>query len=516
MSNELITALLDARRYPDPTDEVTLVETHISWVLLAGDYVYKIKKPVNFGFLDFSTLDKRRFYCAEELRLNRRFAPDIYLDVVPITGSVNDPRFGDGKDIIDYALKMRRFDDRDRLDRLLARDAVSMAQIEAFATAVANAHRSAEVAPADSPHVAVSHRIQPALDNFTHLRPLITDAAPSRQLVALEQWTQQHSERLAPIFEQRARNGAIRECHGDLHTENLAWWHEQPLMFDCIEFNADLRWIDVMSDLAFLMMDLRFRGHADFAHRFLNVYLSATGDYGGLRVLRYFETYRAMVRAKVATLRATQPDISNDDALTQRVLCGAYLTLALQYTRIPTPRLALMFGLSGSGKSVVAQSLADRTGAIVLRSDVERKRLFGLAPMAASGSTQDQGIYTASAHDATHQRLYDLARDIIRSGYTPIIDATFLKHTRRATFAQLAHELGVPVTIVSCHAPEAVLRQRVRARSAAANDASEATEDVLQQQLNHHDPLTDDERAITIDIDTAAPWDADALAARLT
>ena len=410
---------------------------------------------------------------------------------------------------------MRRFDDSGRLDRLLARNAVSMAQIEAFAAAVANAHRSAEVAAGDNPYVAVSHRIQPALDNFTHLRPLVTDAAQSRQLTALEQWTQQYSERLAPIFEQRARHGAVRECHGDLHTENLAWWHDQPLMFDCIEFNADLRWIDVMSDVAFLIMDLRFRGHADFAHRFLNVYLSATGDYGGLQVLRYFETYRAMVRAKVATLRATQPDISHDDARTQRALCAAYMDLALQCIRTPAPRLVLMFGLSGSGKSVVAQSLADRTGAIVLRSDVERKRLFGLAATAASGSTQDQGIYTASAHDATHQRLYDLARDIIRSGYTAIVDATFLKQTRRNTFAQLAHELGVPLNIVSCRAPEAVLRQRVRQRAAAANDASEANEDVLQQQLSHHDPLTDVERAITIDIDTAAPWDADAIAAQL-
>ncbi|MDX1698677.1 MAG: AAA family ATPase, partial [Thiohalobacterales bacterium] len=421
----LIDALLHAEVYPHPVRDLQLVETHISWVILTGDYAYKIKKPVDLGFLDFTTLEKRRFFCQEELRLNRRLAPDIYLDVVPITGTADDPVPDGTGEPIEYAVRMRQFSPDDQLDRLLARGALEPAQLDAVAGLVAGFHRHAAVAGADTDFGEAGSVCRAVRENFRHIRECLQQDAPATQLDALEAWVQAACERLAPVFARRKAEGFIRECHGDMHLRNLAWVEGRPLVFDCIEFNPQLRWIDVQSEIAFLVMDLQDRGQARLGWRVLNRWLQESGDYAGLTVLPFYLLYRATVRAKVEAIRATQPGIGDTERAAALAEFDAYLQLAGSYTVDTQPVLIITRGPSASGKSTVTQPLLETLGAVRIRSDVERKRLFGVAPATDMHAGVDAGIYSAEAGRQTYARLAELAREVLAAGYRVIVDAVF-------------------------------------------------------------------------------------------
>ena len=490
--------------YDHPVRGFRVIETHISWVLLTGPYAYKIKKPVNLGFLDFSTLDKRRHYCEEELRLNQRLAPEIYLAVIPITGSAAAPALGGHGPVIDYAVKMREFPQDAQLDRVLAQGELTAAQIIALAREIAQFHDRAAVAAADSPFGGAEEVWQPAGENFAQIRPHL-DAEEDRSLLeTLRGWSLQTHARLADEWQQRKRGGFIRECHGDMHLGNMAWVDGKVLIFDCIEFNEHLRWIDVMSETAFVTMDLYDRGRPGLAHRLLNDYLQHSGDYAGLRVLRFYEVYRALVRAKVACLRLAQSGLSEDERNGIRRHYRQYLRLAERYTHsVPTP-LIITHGLSGSGKTTISDALLESSGAIRIRSDVERKRLFGLAPEARSGSGIASGLYDLDATVRTYERLAALARTVITAGFPVIIDAAFLKERQREQFHRLADELRVPFVIFHCSASPEQLRVRLQHRKALARDASEATLQVLEHQLATQEPLRADEATRIFTIDTGA------------
>lgn len=482
---------------------VETIETHISTVLLAGEFAYKLKKPVDLGFLDFTTLAARKRYCEQELRLNRRTAPQLYLDVVPVTGTVQAPQFGGAGETIDWAVWMRRFAAADTLDARARAGRLDAALIDRLAAAIAAFHMEAPRVPAASPLGSAGTVARWMLDNVERLRERAGASADRARIDALADWTRRELERRAPLLQARHRDGFVRECHGDLHLGNIVLVDGEPVPFDCIEFNDELRCIDVLSDLAFTVMDLLDRGQPRLAWRLLNAYLEATGDYGGVPLLRLHTVYRALVRAKVALIRAQQPAVAPPLRLHQHGDFAAHLALAERLARPAPALLVAMHGLSGSGKTFVAQQLLERLGAVRVRSDVERKRMFALAPTARVDADLRAELYSAEATRATYQRLADAARAIIDSGFTAIVDAAFLRRAERDAFAALARSLGVRWAFVACAAPAAVLRTRVAARTAADRDASDATLDVLKRQMAWREDLRLDEPALRIDTDAA-------------
>lgn len=498
----LIAALRDPRCYPHPAEKIEVLETHISWVVLTGPYAYKIKKPVNLGFLDFTTLEQRGLCCREELRLNRRLAPRLYLDVVDITGSPERPRIGGGGAAIEYAVKMTQFG-QDRLaSRLLGSGGLAPQHIAQLAGKIAVFHQQAAAAEAGSrfgsPQVVKAQAVQ----NFGQIAALPGAAEDGAMFEDLRHWTGREFAAVENRMGLRQSAARVRECHGDLHLGNIALIDGEITPFDCIEFNAELRWNDVASEAAFLVMDLVDRGRPDFAFLFLSDYLELTGDYGAMTVLRFYLVYRAMVRAKVHCLRAHQPGIG--DAERKRLL-GAYrgyLDLARRFTHPSKPSLVIMHGLSGSGKTTLSHALLQALGAIRIRSDVERKRLHHMATLerAAPGGIAS-GIYAGEVTQHAYQRLAKLAREIIAAGYSVILDAAFLGRWQRDLMRDLASALGVPFTIASLQAPEPVLRERIVHRGGEGHDASDADLAVLSHQLATQDPLADDEAACAVMLD---------------
>jgi predicted kinase len=341
-------------------------------------------------------------------------------------------------------------------------------------------------------------------ENFEHILAARPDAADDPRIRRLQQWSEREYLRLLPDFQQRREQGAIRECHGDLHLGNITRIDGRVTPFDCIEFNPALRWIDVISEVAFLVMDLEDRGYPQLGWRFLNGYLQHSGDYAGLPLLRYYLVYRALVRAKVAALRGAQ---SAEDAAAYRGAAAEYqryIELAGRYITPPPAALLLMYGLSGSGKSTIAAALSVSPGMIQLRSDIERKRLARLAAGASSGSATAAGIYTAEWTAATYARLLELSSQVIGAGLGVIVDATFLKRSERERFSALADGLKVSCLLLQCKAGVELLEQRVRQRSARGGDASEATLEVLHNQLHSAEAPRDDEGCTRLPIDTTA------------
>jgi aminoglycoside phosphotransferase family enzyme/predicted kinase len=501
--NALIHQLLEPDVYPHPCTDISLVETHISWVILTGIYAYKIKKPVDLGFVDFSTIERRRHFCEEELRLNRRLAPDLYQEVVPITGSATHPCMGDSGGngrAVEYAVRMRQFDQDQLLSRLIQHDRVTPDQIDQLANTVATFHDQVAVAEVASTFGSPNELFDPVEANFDAILPVL-DGAEKELAEELQEWSRFQFDRLYDDFALRKISGMIRECHGDMHLGNMFLNPEtgdsagRVVVFDGIEFNSNLRWIDVMSEIAFVVMDLEDRGRPDLAHRFLNKWLEYTGDYNGLRLLPFYMVYRAVVRAKVDAIRLAQGHLHHDERQHLNDDCAGYLKLAYKYTDSRRPVMMITNGVSGSGKTTGTQNTIERTGAIRVRSDIERKRLFGVKPL---GNSSDSEIYTATATDQTYECLADLSKDVIQAGYPVVVDATFLKRERRNRFCRLARCLGVPFFILQFGANEEVLRERVRQRQQTGGDASEATIDVLDRQLRSAEPVGSDEQSVAI------------------
>jgi hypothetical protein len=503
--DRLIQALTDRSVYAHPTTEIAVLQTHISWVVLTGPYAYKIKKPVNFGFIDFSTLAKRHFFCQEELRLNRRLAPQLYLEVIAISGTPEHPRFHGTGAPIEYAVKMRQFAQGQLLSHLLDAGTLQGAHIDHLAHEVSAFHARIPRAYPESRFGTPEVIYQPVQENFQHLFDALDD--PVRQVHAkeLEHWCQRTCAARRPDFVARKRDGFVRECHGDMHLGNMILQDDEVVIFDCIEFNDTFRWIDVASEVAFCTMDLADRGRPDLAHRFLNAYLEVTGDYGLLVPLPFYLTYRAMVRAKVAGIRLGQRELSPEEAAHVRQEFGSYLDLAERYTRPSRPRLLITHGVSCSGKTSGTQWVVEATGANRLRSDVERKRFLGLAPLERSTGRRTLDLYAPNVTQRTYAQLAQEATLVVQAGFMVIVDATFLQRAQRGAFRRLATQLGVPFTILDFRAHAETLRRRVAHRSAHADDASEADLAVLHRQLAAQEPLTTDEQACTLTIDTDAP-----------
>jgi aminoglycoside phosphotransferase family enzyme/adenylate kinase family enzyme len=512
-SPPLFAALQHPGCYPHPVAGVRVIETHISWVMLTGQYAYKIKKPVNLGFADFTTLGLRRHYCEEELRLNRRLAPELYLEVISVRGDARSPRIGGEGPVLDFAVKMREFPQEALASRALAAGTFGAAETDALAAVVAEFHAAAPRAPAGGRLGTPDAVLSPALQNFEQMLPLVGTAPDDGALRALRQWTEREHAARRGAVEARKSGGFVRECHGDLHLGNIALLEGRPVPFDCIEFNEALRWVDVMSEAAFLAMDLEDRGRRDLAWRFLNRYLEITGDYAGIEVLRLYLAYRALVRAKIHLMRSRQARLRRPEKLRLVQAFHGYLQLAGRYSAPRKAALIIAHGLSGSGKTSATQLLIEELGAVRLRSDIERKRLHGIAPLATSGSAPGDGIYSAAATAVTYRRLGQLAQSALGCGFPVVVDAAFLRRAEREAFRSIAEKAGVPFRILDFHVPLDVLRHRVEARRVRGDDASEAGLAVLERQIATREPLTPAETASALIVDSERlaernPWQA--------
>jgi aminoglycoside phosphotransferase family enzyme/predicted kinase len=475
MPPTLIADLAETAAYPHPVGTVTLIQTHISWVFLAGDFAYKIKKPVDFGFLDFSTLAKRKALCEAEVQLNRRFAPELYLGVVPITRADGKAQVGGNGTPVEWAVQMLRFPQQAQLDRRLELGQLTAADLATFAAQLADVHGRLPRAAPESQFGSSSAVLQPVVENFEQIATTAIRDRCADVLARLEAWSHDEHALLAAQFDARKRTGYVRECHGDLHLSNLVQLDDRIAAFDCIEFNPGLRWIDVISDLAFLLMDLEIRARADLATTLLDRYLERTGDYTGARLLQYYRVYRSLVRAKVAALQHAGNG-GDPDVLTHRF--DEHVRYAAQSAFSTKPVLYLTCGLSGSGKSWLSERLVPLLPAIRIRSDVERKRLL-------DGTTPH---YTAAAIGRVYEHLAAGAASVLAGGTSVIVDATFIAAAERNRFAELAERLALPWQIVYTTAARTVLESRVNERGARGDDPSDADLAVLARQLETFEP----------------------------
>ena len=484
-----IQQLLRPSAYPHPVGEIRLHETHVSWVILTGDFSYKLKKPVKLEFLDMTSLSRRHLLCLEELRLNRRLAPDLYLDVVTVTGDAQGLRVGGRGHIVDYAVKMRQFDASEELPSLLLRQDVSCAEIAALAERLARFHEHAARA---APPGELDYRNQLRQSVLGNLATLIAHCPAGThvsELAHLSDWTHDRLHDLLPVFAARQVRGFVRECHGDLHAANIVRWAGDLTPFDCLEFDPSLRFIDVMSDIAFLYMDLKSYRRSDLASQLLSSYLEATGDYAGVQALAFHAVYRALVRAMVDALGAEQRP-AEARALTDRLL--ARTRTAMEFATPSRPNLCIMHGASGSGKSWLSARLVPMLGAVRMRSDLERKRM----------SLVYGELYSAQARERVYRHLLVCAEASLAAGLCTIVDASFLNLADRQAFRALAGRRQAGFSIIACMADRAELIRRIVARS--ARDPSDADVTVLETQLHRIQALTPDEEACVIRIDTTA------------
>lgn len=500
--NPLIQALKNPALYDHPVENFRVIETHISWVILTGYFAYKIKKPVNLEFLDFSSLEKRRYYCHQEVRANQSLSPQVYLAVLPITGSLEEPSFSGEGETIEYAILMREFSQENLLTALLERRELTPDLIDEIAILLARFHQKAsQKVPRES--LGTPEQIyEPVKQNFEQIRELLrtTKKEYTAGIDSLEKWSYEQWVRHQEQFKKRKAEGFIRECHGDVHLGNITMIDHKPVIFDCIEFNDALRWTDTMADVAFLTIDLFDNNCQELSHQFLSYYLEYCGDYEGLAVLPFYQVYRAIVRAKVNLFRFAQAQTDAEKALLYKRFLH-YMTLAQSLTEPQEKILFMTYGLAGSGKSTVSQTLVRERAVIRLRSDIVRKRLHDLHHLEKSGSGVNQKIYTEDSTQLTYQSLADSAKKIIENGYSVVVDAAFLLRAQRAQFIDLAKQLGVPLIILACAAPIKTLRARIELRQVMNRDPSEASLAVLEMQHKKQEYLTKDEleRAIVVD-----------------
>ncbi|MEH6627204.1 MAG: AAA family ATPase [Motiliproteus sp.] len=492
MKQNLLSALQNPALYDHPIDHFEVIETHISWVLLTGPFAYKIRKPVDFGFLNFTTLAQRLFDCEEELRLNQRLSPQLYTGLTPIYGTPDLPsleQLNNSEPAFEYAVKMRQFSQGSLLSAMDQNQSLTSNHINELASLIAEFHQQIPPAASDSLYGSPETLWSVIEQNFIQIRPRLSNQKDLQQLQKLENWAKAQFKRLRPLIAERKTAGQIKECHSDLHLGNIAIYQQQICPFDCIEFNAKYRWVDTLNDLAFLLMDLEVRGRNELSRLLLDQYLQINGDYQGLPLLQFFKSYRALVRAKVTLL--SDPELTEDTIKTYH----RYADLAEHYSLSNTPSLTLMHGISGSGKSWLSTHLLEQLPLIRLRSDVIRKQQFQAA----------EDIYQAEITQQTYHYLRDLSQQLLAAGLSVIVDATFLKRDQRQPFIDLSLRQQVPLTILNCRVSDAMAKQRISQRNAENTDFSDATLEVMEQQLSSAEALSEVEQTYSIEMDSERP-----------
>ncbi|NET33179.1 MAG: AAA family ATPase [Cyanothece sp. SIO1E1] len=489
----LIQQMLQPGFYPHTIIEpIQLIQTHVSYVLLTGEYVYKLKKPVDFGFLNYSTLEKRQHFCAEEIRLNQRGAASLYLEVLPITQTEDQFALNGTGTVVDYAVKMKQFPQTALLSSQFEQGKLTGSRLRELAQIVAEFHAKSDSNSYINRFGEIA-QVRAAIDeNYEQTTQYIGGPQTQQQFDQTKQYTDQFLAQRQSLFTQRIQQGNIRECHGDLHLGNICYWQDQILPFDCIEFNEPFRYVDVMYDVAFVVMDLQARQRPDLSNVFLNEYVEQTGDWEGLQVLPLYISRQAYVRAKVTSFLLNDPTVPEAKTLEAAETAALYYRLAWRVTQPNQGKLILMTGLSGSGKTTVARNLASHIAAIHIRSDAVRKHLAGL-PLHERGNSD---LYTAEMGEKTYNRLLDLGMMLASQGYPVILDAKYDRQVRRQLAIAQAQTAQIPLEIYHCTAPQEVLQSRLQQRQ----DISDATPEILAQQS--WEAFTDLEQPYVKTVDT--------------
>ncbi len=500
-----IAGLLDPTAYPHPVGDVELVQTHISYVLMAGDVVYKIKKPLNLGFLNFTTLKRRHFYCNEEVRLNRRLCDDTYRGVVPVTQHGGTYRVGGSGTVVDYAVQMRRLPHDLMMDHLLSEDRVDAAMVERLADKIADFHHESETG-ARIDRFGSSRTIeQNWVENLDQVRPFIGVTLTDWQVAFVEATISAFLVRYQSVLEERVQSGRIRDCHGDLRASAVCFT-DDICVYDCIEFNRRFRYSDVASEVAFLAMDLDRRGRPDLAECFVRRYQRVTGDDEMDRVLDFYKCYRAFVRGKVNSFQLDEPEIPTEAKNTARSSARHYFDLACQYaSKFQIPSLVVMTGLSGTGKSTVAQGIASARDMTVVSSDAVRKQLAGLSEGTHRRDEYGGGIYSADFSRRTYSTMFERASALLTEGQSVVLDATFQQRKQRQDAFDLARRVGALAFVVETVADRSVVKQRLAAREQDETAISDATWETYLIQAERFEPVTDVDDWQHVRVDAGRP-----------
>jgi len=490
--------------YPHRPQTVEAVQTHISYVFIAGDHVYKVKKPVNFGFLDFTTLEKRKFYCEEELRLNKRLAPSIYLDVVPI-GQDGAGRLTLGKttNIVEYAVLMNKLPLDKMLKILLARGKADAGIMDAVAEKIARFHKEAQTGgriDEMGSAAVIRHNHE---ENFAQTEKYIDVTLSAFQHAFLKAYAETFLTVNAGLLARRVAEHKIRDCHGDLHLEHICVADEM-IVFDCIEFNERFRFADVAAEVAFLTMDLDYNGYFSQSMDFVRSYLKYSGDEDLRALLNFYRCYYAFVRGKVTSFRLDQKELPQAERENILRVASRYFDLACTYaSRLEKPALILTAGLIGSGKSYQARDLSGRLGAEVIRTDVLRKELLQIAPHAKHHESFGQGIYAGDITRKTYEKAVELAAEKIGRGIPVILDASFRCRADRTMAADMARKLGVPFYVIECTCPDDVVKIRLEKRMLDPENPSDGRWEILEEQKKQYEAITEIPRSRLFQIDTS-------------
>jgi aminoglycoside phosphotransferase family enzyme/predicted kinase len=511
-----IQALLSPAAYPHPAPRVDLVQTHISYVFLAGDFVYKVKKPVDLGFLDFTTLEKRRFYCQEEVLLNRRLCPGTYLDVVPIAYVAGEVCVDAAGPVVDYAVKMRRLPEDRMMERLLRRGAVDSEMLRGLAAKIADFHAAAET----NEHIRSFGGLDTIMgnwrENFEQTEPFVGRTVSRRQYRDIEAYVEGFAEREAALLRRRVEEGRIRDCHGDLRAEAVCF-QDGICIFDCIEFNERFRYSDTAADLAFLAMDLDFRRRRALSDELVGLYLGMSGDVTLPLVLDFYKCYRAYVRGKVDGFQLDEPEVPAEQKAAAQRRARRYFRLAHRYARPGVGRaLVMMVGVTGTGKSYLANALAGRLGAALISSDATRKLLAGIAPTERREEPIDSGLYSPEATDRTYAAMLEQARPFLADDKPVILDATYHSRRRREGAVALARSLGARLLAVECVADEGLVRQRLGERRDQPWTTSDGRLEVYEAQRSRYEPPTELGELLRVDASRPLGEQLDEVEARLT
>jgi len=464
-TQRLLDFLSDVDSYPHRPPQVTMVQTHASWVFLAPPFVYKVKMPVSLGFLDFSTLELRHDDCKREVVLNRRLAEDVYLGVEPICENEGGLHFGGHGEIVEWAVKMRKLDPRYFLLELMKTEEVGTREMDRIVERLQRFYATQPPLPPGEVRTANEHLRQGTEDNFTSSAKFVGQSISPHALDAIAHYTREYFTRQSALLESRLQDGWIRECHGDLHLDHIHLSPEAVRIYDCIEFNTDFRCIDVACDIAFLAMDLDFNGRPDLARYIVERFAVLLDDHGIRALMDFYKCYRACVRGKVESMHASAETVGESEKEASLQLARRYFQLALQYAVAGSKRCVFVFmGKVASGKSALAVALGQETGWRVHSSDRLRKTLAG-TPLNHRGSEVERTeLYAPEMTRKTYDLLFEQALTVLREGHSVILDATFSKLEQRNAFKQIVAEAGCDVRWIEAYASEAVVCERLKER----------------------------------------------------
>ena len=497
--------MLRPETYPQAPPKIIHLQTHISHIFLTGGLVYKIKKPVDFGFLDFTTLTKRRYFCYQEVLLNRRLTKDIYLGVLKITNDRGRPVINGKGPVLDYAVLMKEMPQNRMMNRLLTENKVNEKDIRALVRILVPFYRQAKTGKGINPFGRIEIWVKNTEENFAETRPYVRRLVPARVYTRIVQWTRNFLTQEKELFKKRIREGFIRDCHGDLHSANICL-DKTPIIYDCIEFNHRFRYNDIACDLAFLAMDLDFNGHPELSDLLQREYVRRSGDHDLPRLFNFYKSYRAYVRAKIHSFTSEGSGLSVKEKKNEIQSAKKYYQLADRYLqRERTPRLIVVFGLMGSGKTSLARALAAETGWSVISSDEIRKTIQGISPTARHWEPFGKGIYSEEMSRKTYLRMREQAGRLLRQGRSVILDGSYKRQAERLALIELARKTGARIRFIECRAPLKTIRQRLFQRAGDTKAISDGRWELFNLQRRDFDPVLDPVQSKHLVVKTVRP-----------